>query len=376
MLAKTTAATAADLRAGTSGVLVPFALTQALAGQFDEAGTAFRAGIEEAERIGAVNAVAALRVSYGSMLLRTDVRASLEQADALLSIADLIPLPEPYGRTFRSFALLQLGDEPGSLAEAERARAAARPLGLWQCLHWLHHVDGLRLLRAGRFADASAVYEELEGRELELGVGEPCTVPYARHAVIAHARAGRIHAAQRVTDRLEERAGRLPCRWIEAAAAACRAELARRERPDEADKQFRLALDILVGAQLPMEQAELHIEHGILLRHDRPREARESFRLAGELAATAGATWLCQRAGEELAAAGGRRVTRRSSSALTPQEQRVARLAATGASNKDIAAQLALSVSTVRSHLDHLYAKLGIHSRRELMTVTDVQQPL
>ena len=114
-------------------------------------------------------------------------------------------------------------------------------------------------------------------------------------------------------------------------------------------------------------------EQGLLRHSGRPREARESFRRAGELAECVGASWLRRRAGEELAAAGGRPVTRRAAHDLTPQEQRIADLAATGASNKDIATHLGVSVRTVRTHLEHIFAKRGIHSRRELMTVV---QPL
>jgi DNA-binding CsgD family transcriptional regulator len=166
----------------------------------------------------------------------------------------------------------------------------------------------------------------------------------------------------------------LPCRWPAAAAAAGKAALAlRRDLPD-AGKHYRLALELLDGASLPLEQAEVLIEQGTMLRHQgRPREARESFRRAGEAAESVGALWLAGRAGEELAAAGGRRVTRRAAQELTPQEQRVARLATTGASNNDIATQLAVSVRTVRSHLEHIYTKLGIHSRRELMTLRQGQ---
>jgi DNA-binding NarL/FixJ family response regulator len=112
------------------------------------------------------------------------------------------------------------------------------------------------------------------------------------------------------------------------------------------------------------------IDHGTTLRHDgRPRESRESFRRAAELAESVGATWLAHRAGQELAAAGGRRRSRRGAQELTPQEQRIACLAATGASNKDIATDLGVTVRTVRSHLEHVYAKLGIASRRELTTM-------
>jgi DNA-binding CsgD family transcriptional regulator len=52
---------------------------------------------------------------------------------------------------------------------------------------------------------------------------------------------------------------------------------------------------------------------------------------------------------------------------LTPAEGRVARLAAEGLGNREIAEQLWLSVNTVGTHLRRIYAKLGIHSRRELL---------
>jgi ATP/maltotriose-dependent transcriptional regulator MalT len=378
LLGKTPADLADDLRAGASGILVPFAGTASLAGRFEDAEAAFRAGIDAAEQIGAVNAAAGLGIAYGLMLSRTRVGDSLLVADRLLGLADLVPLVEPFARTIRSYALLELGEEAQSISEGERAQSMAAPFGLWQCLLLLKHVDGLRLLRAGRFTDASLVYAELEMREQELGIAEPCTVPYARHAVVAHVRAGRIREAERVVERLEEHARRLACRWPAAAAAAGRAVLAvQGERPEKADKQFRIALDALDGEPTGAEQAEVLIDHGTMLRHTGRRlEARESFRRAGELAGSVGATWLARRAGEELAAAGGRRVTRRAAHDLTPQEQRIARLAATGASNKDIATHLGVSVRTVRSHLEHIYAKLAIHSRRELMTIGERGQTL
>jgi DNA-binding NarL/FixJ family response regulator len=121
---------------------------------------------------------------------------------------------------------------------------------------------------------------------------------------------------------------------------------------------------------LPLEEAELMIEQGSMLRRDgRPLEARESLRRAADVAESVGAVWLARRAMDELAAAGGRRRLRRGAQELTPQEQRIARLAATGASDRDIAAHLVVSVRTVRTHLEHIYSKLGIHSRRELMAM-------
>jgi DNA-binding CsgD family transcriptional regulator len=51
---------------------------------------------------------------------------------------------------------------------------------------------------------------------------------------------------------------------------------------------------------------------------------------------------------------------------LTPAERSVVRLAAEGLSNPDIGARLFMSRSTVKTHLSHVYAKLGITNRTEL----------
>jgi DNA-binding CsgD family transcriptional regulator len=51
---------------------------------------------------------------------------------------------------------------------------------------------------------------------------------------------------------------------------------------------------------------------------------------------------------------------------LTPAERRVARLAAAGHSNKEIAQVLVVTVSTVEAHLSRSYAKLGVRSRTQL----------
>jgi DNA-binding CsgD family transcriptional regulator len=52
---------------------------------------------------------------------------------------------------------------------------------------------------------------------------------------------------------------------------------------------------------------------------------------------------------------------------LTPAEQAVARLVAAGRTNKQTAAELYVSVKTVEFHLGHIYDKLGIRSRKDLI---------
>jgi DNA-binding CsgD family transcriptional regulator/nitroreductase len=62
--------------------------------------------------------------------------------------------------------------------------------------------------------------------------------------------------------------------------------------------------------------------------------------------------------------------------ALTPTELEVAGLAAQGLTNPTIGARLFISRGTVKTHLEHVYAKLGIHNRAELAAATARRLPL
>jgi DNA-binding CsgD family transcriptional regulator len=81
-----------------------------------------------------------------------------------------------------------------------------------------------------------------------------------------------------------------------------------------------------------------------------------------------GAEAFADRARRELVAVGEivRRRTAKQVSALTAQEARIARLAADGRTNPEIATQLYMSARTVEWHLGKIFTKLGIGSRREL----------
>jgi DNA-binding NarL/FixJ family response regulator len=89
------------------------------------------------------------------------------------------------------------------------------------------------------------------------------------------------------------------------------------------------------------------------------------------MCAAIGMEAFAERARRELLATGETVRTRTSErhDQLTPQEAQIARLARTGMSNAEIAAQLFLSARTVEWHLRKVFTKLEISSRRELERV-------
>jgi DNA-binding CsgD family transcriptional regulator len=100
------------------------------------------------------------------------------------------------------------------------------------------------------------------------------------------------------------------------------------------------------------------------------RAARAILRDAHDAAHLCGATALCERARAELLLAGGRPrpPAGAGAGALTPAERRVAEIAATGATNREIASRLYLSPKTVEMHLRSAYRKLDLPGRSGLAT--------
>ena len=96
--------------------------------------------------------------------------------------------------------------------------------------------------------------------------------------------------------------------------------------------------------------------------------AREPLREALALAHDCGGIAVRERAREELTATGVRlrRDAQTGLDSLTPSERRIVERAAAGASNREIAQALFVTVKTVEMHLGHAYRKLGISSRNEL----------
>ena len=332
----------------------------------------FEHEFERAVEAGAPILMNALAIAYADAVHRVGrPREALALVDraAVLSEWPMVPWVD----LAHAALLTDLGHEAEARRHVDALRAFVRdvpPQHYAPVSLWLDLLEGRRLLAVGDPAAASETM--LHALELARLTGwlEPCIVPWASVAVDAHAAAGEVGRLRTVVDHVELLAGPLPCCWPRAVAALGRARLAALDgRLDEADAEFEAALALLAEAPLPLARSEALIAHGRHLRlSGRPRLARAPLADALALAEQSGVQRLARIAADELGACGGRRRQRlRDASELTPQEERVAHLAAEGLTNAEIAAALYLSPKTVDHHLQHVYAKLGMHSRRELI---------
>jgi len=136
-----------------------------------------------------------------------------------------------------------------------------------------------------------------------------------------------------------------------------------------AENLYREAIERLRRTRLRPELARAHLLYGEwLCRENRRTDAREQLRTAHDMLVAIGAEAFAERARHELLAAGEivRQPTAEPASTLSAQEAHIARLAADGHTNQEIAAQLYLSARTVEWHLRKIFTKLGISSRRKL----------
>jgi DNA-binding CsgD family transcriptional regulator len=129
------------------------------------------------------------------------------------------------------------------------------------------------------------------------------------------------------------------------------------------------SIETLDGSEAQLELAKSLVEMGAALRRaGRRADAQDRLRDGLDVASRCGAGGTAARARDELTAAGARPRRERLTGpdALTASELRVARMAAEGRSNPEIAQALFVTRRTVEVHLTHAYRKLGIESREQL----------
>jgi len=252
------------------------------------------------------------------------------------------------------------GDEERSRANAQECLRFAEENG--HPLAAQHAVWALALLDLGHGRHQPAL-DRLESLwEGWTHLAARCAGDYVEAAT----RAGRPESADRVLEWCEQGVEPGSEQRTAAIAARCRALL----RSEEAEAHFTEALRLHQISPQPFETARTMLLYGEWLRrHRRVIEARGQLSSALATFEDLHAGPWSARAQVELRVAGGPPTRREGpgvASALTARELQIVRLAADGATNRDIAAQTQLSPRTVGQHLYKAFPKLGVRSRAEL----------
>ena len=178
------------------------------------------------------------------------------------------------------------------------------------------------------------------------------------------AQLGEVDRARETLARLEQRGQTFPRIWIDTTLPRARAIVSAAEGDLAGALAALDTLDLKATSRLPFELGCAWLTKGRVYRRAKQRRAAAAaFREAVEIFERLAAPTWAQRARSELEVVGPRR---RAPDELTATELRVAELAATGLTNREIAKAAFMSGKTVEAHLAHIYRKLGIRSRAEL----------
>jgi DNA-binding NarL/FixJ family response regulator len=296
---------------------------------------------------------------------------ALDVADAVTSMVEdsaqdwLAVLPHGIA----AFVLAGLGQEARARDRATAATAIAGAVGLLPALLLAEHA-WLRIAAAA--GDGERVVEIGDRIWADDGLRLPEWVHHWR-ATYAEALVGvgRLDDAEAAVRAAEDEARAGGDVSIAAEAGRARGVLAAtREDHVGAEAAFAAALALDAAASRPFERGRLELAAGAYARRrGRRRAAAALLTTAAERLRALGAVRWLERCERELEACGLQPVKRsepRDHEALTPQERLVARLVATGMTNRQVAAELVLSEKTVEYHLGRVFRKLGVRSRTAL----------
>jgi ATP/maltotriose-dependent transcriptional regulator MalT len=312
--------------------------------------------------------------------LRGDTAAAARLAEEAMAIS-----LELESRITRGMALCAKAWADSYRGEAGLARAAAQEaLALYQQAGWGWGtavplmILGFIEVSVGDFAAADRTLRPLSDMVEAMGLAEPMAAFFLPDEIEALIALGELDRAERLATRLQERGRALDRAWALAAAARCRALLlaARGDlggalaAVEEAVRQHeRLAM--------PFELARTLLVLGQVRRRWRQKAAaRRALDRAQEIFIGTGAPLWAGKAEAEIARLG----IRHAPAGLSETEQRVAMLAASGLTNREVAGALFISAKTVEVNLAKVYRKLEIHTRAELgsrmsMTGTPSTEP-
>ena len=219
-------------------------------------------------------------------------------------------------------------------------------------------------LALGNVQEAGRYLSELPARLISSGLNDP-TQPIWADAIETLVALGEVEQARVYLDTYEQNSRRVKSGWAAACAARCRGQLAAAQGDVAAAfDAFEASLVELDRAPYVFERGRTLLGLGVVRRQAMQKKAaREALEQALTIFGELGARLWAEKARAELARISGRRAE---GDELTETEARVAELAAAGRSNKEIAAELFMGVSTVESHLSRVYRKLGVRSRAGL----------
>jgi DNA-binding CsgD family transcriptional regulator len=146
-----------------------------------------------------------------------------------------------------------------------------------------------------------------------------------------------------------------------------------------AEASFRAGLEHVKRIAAPFDRALIDDGYGRFLRRSGERRAGAGhLQAALDTFVELGADPFADRCRRELLACGVTRIGARTprGAALTPQEAAVARLVAEGLTNRQVAAELVVSVKTVEFHLGKVFSKLGVRTRSQLAAQVAGRRPV
>lgn len=275
-------------------------------------------------------------------------------------------------RTMGTWAIAQrawVDAHTGDIEDARRRTASAltqSPPGTSLAHLWAAATLALAALSEG---DAAAAWQAC-GQLVEVvegvGIAEPAPLIFLPDALEALIAIGHLERAESLLLSLEHRAAELDRTWAAVTGGRVRGLLlAERGDAEAAIDVFDTTLALHDECDYPFERARVLVSKGVVERRARHRaRARTTLEAAATEFERMGARKWAERARSELERIGGRQA--HATGELTQAQGRVAELAASGLSNKEIAAALSVTVHTVEAHLSHAYAKLGISSRSQL----------